>query len=887
MLLSKEDSTVIESATTPPMPFVGRKAELDQLNHHVRAVIGTRRPAFVLVQGDFGVGKTLLVEHFLNQLSDGTPSVLIGRGKCAMETEINGLAPFNQLFVDLAEQGIQRRVVLGSVLQFTKEVAPAWLDLFTLGAASAMSKTVEHGSKLISQSTFSQENVFEQFANAIARLAEKQPVIGFIDDLHWADASSLRLLFHMVRHLNNRPVLFICTYRPVEAMETGSNASLFREIRADLIRSGALELELGEGINVDDYVAQRYPVNTYPPEFTAQVQRQTGGHALFVSQLFSLWQENDVIISTPDPKGQPVWRLKPGIQVSATIPRTLSEVLNKRMRLMKEQLCDMLDYAAVEGEDFTVQVVTHLLRLDEYRAYDDLETLEDRYYLVREQETKDLETRTLDFYRFTHRFFREHIYNQLSAGKRRIVHRQIAEYLETLYSDHYEIAGSLALHFREAHVPLKAAGYAVMAAQFEQSRYAWPEGERWCELGLSLLDKVPESDQAKQLRFDLLDQSGHGCWISGRHAQAEQRYTEALALAARIEVEPQRIALLSYRLADSFSAEDRPAEALEILAQGRQVLVEHDVPLSETHLYIDMLTGHIQLHYGRYAQGAQMLEKVLETAAQLEQTRAVEEATALTYHYLAVMLSRLSRYSEAHVAYHKAIQLADKLDWKRVVGFASIDLAEDLIGHNELADAEVQVLRAMEIARQVSDLGLEAFARYMDGFLLLNRGKPQEAEEQLTQSLMLCREISALWNVPRIHAELARAKLALSDIQGAYQYATMALDLAQKSLQDNSSSFTLAYALSVLAQVEVAMQEPERAIEHLREAVTMFEEVGNPHFLARTRFQLAGALLQRNDKQDAVALLGSALDAFQALGLPKESAETQLLLEAALKPRKQ
>src|SRR5262245_2230692 len=113
------------------VPFVGRETELHLLHQALLSVLSARKPKFVLIQGDFGVGKTALIERFLAEVLAQDPSFLIGEGKCAMETELNGLIPFSQLFTSLTEQGIQRRIVFSNLLAFAKEVAPAWIDVFT------------------------------------------------------------------------------------------------------------------------------------------------------------------------------------------------------------------------------------------------------------------------------------------------------------------------------------------------------------------------------------------------------------------------------------------------------------------------------------------------------------------------------------------------------------------------------------------------------------------------------------------------------------------------------------------------------------------------------------------------------------------------------------
>jgi eukaryotic-like serine/threonine-protein kinase len=192
----------------PSLPFVGRESELHQLHQAFQSVINSCKPKLVLIQADYGVGKTVLVEHFLAEISSQNPTVLIGRGKCSMENEPSGLIPFGQLFTSLTNQGARQLVFIGDLYKFAKDVAPAWLDIVTAWIAGATVKTIEATRNLLVKNTFSQENVFVQFTNAISRLAEKYPVIAFIDDLHWADASSLGLVFHLVRNLHNRKILF-------------------------------------------------------------------------------------------------------------------------------------------------------------------------------------------------------------------------------------------------------------------------------------------------------------------------------------------------------------------------------------------------------------------------------------------------------------------------------------------------------------------------------------------------------------------------------------------------------------------------------------------------------------------------------------------------------
>ena len=92
--------------------------------------------------------------------------------------------------------------------------------------------------KLVRQRNYTQTNVFQQFETALKRIVGQQPVIVYIDDLHWADESSLRLLKYLAQHCQNGAILFICAYRQVQAIETSANAGVFREVYHSLTAEG-------------------------------------------------------------------------------------------------------------------------------------------------------------------------------------------------------------------------------------------------------------------------------------------------------------------------------------------------------------------------------------------------------------------------------------------------------------------------------------------------------------------------------------------------------------------------------------------------------------------------------------------------------------------------
>jgi tetratricopeptide (TPR) repeat protein len=236
----------------------------------------------------------------------------------------------------------------------------------------------------------------------------------------------------------------------------------------------------------------------------------------------------------------------------------------------------------------------------------------------------------------------------------------------------------------------------------------------------------------------------------------------------------------------------------------------------------------------------------------------------------------LDQYSEASAAYQKASEIAEGIGEKKLASSCLLNLADSYVYDLKLDESEASLSKALELVRQVGDLDNEAYARATKARILLARGKPQEAIDELRHAITLSEQIGAMWNMPSMYADLAIAYLALSDLETAYQHATRSVACA------GTDHFELGHALDALAQVEAAQQSWKAAAEHFTQAIVFFQKIRDRHFVARAQRHFAEALLQQGEQQEAVELLETALATFQKLGLPHEIAETQHLLDTIL-----
>ncbi|RME42553.1 MAG: hypothetical protein D6791_17465 [Chloroflexi bacterium] len=185
----------------------------------------------------------------------------------------------------------------------------------------------------------------------------------------------------------------------------------------------------------------------------------------------------------------------------------------------------------MEGEDFTAQVVARVQELQERRLLRTLSReLEKRHSLVHEQGEVQVDRHLLSRYRFAHALFQRYLYNDLSAGERRLLHGEIAEVLEELYAGRTEdITVQLARHYTEAGEADKAVEYLLLAGDRARSLYAHQEAIDAYQRALGFLKELGECERAARTLMKL----GLTYHTAFDFDRAREAYEEGFALRQR------------------------------------------------------------------------------------------------------------------------------------------------------------------------------------------------------------------------------------------------------------------------------------------------------------------------------------------------------------------
>lgn len=561
-----------ERLTPPPPPFlewpavpleaeettfVARQAELARLGEFLDlALAGQGRVVFVT--GEAGGGKTALLREFARRAHLATAELLVTSGYCNAQTGLGDpYLPFRQILRQLMSD-IELEPA-GRVLH------PAHLHRLWNSAVVAIRALVEHGSNLINtfvsgqtlrnhitalapekadwlekldqlitdqaggHSGLGENDLHEQFVNVLQATARQKPLLLLLDDLHWADAASSSLLFHLGRRVQDSRILLIGAFRPDDvALGRGGERHPLEPVVNELKRHyGEVEVNLdqAQGREFVEAWLDSQP-NELRAAFRATLYRHTQGQPLFTVELMRAMQERGEVIR--DENGH--WVEGPAL-VWGRLPARTEAVIEERVARLAEPLREALVIASVEGETFTAQVIARLQGLQERNVLQLLSReLEKRHRLVRKQAEVRLNHRMLTRFQFAHALFQQYLYNQLSISERQLLHGEIAEALAELYKGRIEeVTVQLAHHFAEAGNGERAVEYLLKAGDQARGLYAHQEAIAAYQRALSFLKEMGEYERAARTLMKL----GLTYHLAFDFRQADQAYKEGFALWQR------------------------------------------------------------------------------------------------------------------------------------------------------------------------------------------------------------------------------------------------------------------------------------------------------------------------------------------------------------------
>jgi tetratricopeptide (TPR) repeat protein len=701
----------------------------------------------LLISGEPGAGKTRLARELLIQAAlDGA---LVLTGACYEYEAATPYLPFAEAFRRLVRDERDDdalRKAFGDAAPRLAKLAPEIES--RLGPFGERQELAPHEERLL---------FFDAVVQVVRTAARVRAVCLYIDDLHWADGSSLGLLSHLMRGLKQERVLFCASYREVELDRAHPLSSALLDwnrerltTRIALKRFGPAQTReqlgalLGESVTV---------------EFAEAIHRETEGNPFFVEEVLKALIESG---SVRRENG----RWKRDDVAGLAIPQSVKAAVGHRLDRVSTECNEVLRAAAVLGKSFDF---TELVEVAGERGEEALLDAVDAAVCAQLLVAGRDET-----FVFTHDKIREVLYDELNPIRRRRLHRRTAEGLERLRGRRPVCAEKLAHHFIEAGEHERGLVWAKQAGADATRLFAYDEAitaygrAAECAQFLGNTDEQAELEEAK----------GRTRMISGNLIEAIDDFEHALALTLDPVVRARR----QTQAAGSLVAAG-DSRGLEYVRSALEVLDPVTQPIeTATALMIEGRFHHLS---GQHKTAAALLEKAGTLAAPPADGSPLPtlQASTLTqlFAYSAGAYQHLGLFGDSDRIARRAIEFGEayNLLLAQAVGYEFA--GENATSTGAWTEALGYAERERVIADRLHSRERVTWTHLYAGLSLLLLGRLREGEEELETGLAMAESIGERRVAMLLMAYLATAQSMLGDLDKAHATAGAAVERAEAS----------------------------------------------------------------------------------------------------------
>jgi len=543
--------------------FVGRQPELSALQAALEDAVSGRGRLVMLV-GEPGIGKTRTAQELANRATQR--NVLVLWGRCNEESGAPPYWPWVQVirsYVRDSDAEALRQDMGAGAADIAEIVSDLRERLPNLQSPPRLEDPAQARFRL-----------FDSITSFLKNAARRRPLMLLIDDLHWADTSSLRLLRFMAPEIDDSRLLLVGTYRDVELSRQHPLSDTLGELaRLHLFQRMALA-----GLGREDVgrFMEAAAGMAPPPWLIDAVNTEAEGNPLFLKEIVAYLVHERILDPKRPARLDELHRSSPR-GPAIRIPEGVREAIGKRLNRLSESCNRILTVASVIGREFDFGI---LLRLIDDASEDGiLGGLEEA---LAAHVIEEMPLPAVGRYQFTHALIRETLYDELMTARRVRLHRRVGQALEDLHRANLEPhLPQLAHHFSEAAHGSdveKAIEYAMRAGEQAEALLAYEEAVRFYQSALQTLELKERVDEAERCKLLLC--------LAEAHRKANE-FDQALAtlLRAAHSAKAARLPDLFARTALAYEyvvwRADRRADVavIHLMEEALQIIAEGDIAL--------------------------------------------------------------------------------------------------------------------------------------------------------------------------------------------------------------------------------------------------------------------------------------------------------------------
>lgn len=813
--------------------LVARDEEMQRLQQAYLQTCNGQRRVFV-ISGEAGIGKTRLVRDFTSIVRSKQRSTVLW-GRCY---EMSGSLPY-QPIVEAIDSHVYtqdvkqlRHVAGNSAADLAKIVPGIHARLLDLPPPEPLGAEVER------------RNLYNAVARYFTTLAVGQPTIIILDDLQWADSSTMQLLSYLTSQsgfsATGATPFYILLYRADEVHE----AHPLRGLLATLARHGNLdEVHLKR---LDENGVRQLLINmaghSVREPFSNEIYKYTEGNPFFVGEtILSLLQEGKI------KRVGERWQATVELEEMA-LPQNVRLLIERRLVQFSPECRTTLALAAVLGRQFSSALLCHARNLSEdvvAEHVDDAIRAHILQPLAPTDHSNDPGTYKHDAdLIFTHDKIREVLYQWLNPLRRRSMHRQAAQAIETSYISRSALLqkyySTLAYHYQMAEDYTRAVDYYQKAAEHAVNVYAFIDATTSIEKALDFLS----GDEDRARRAELLHLLAEDIYLyTGRPDKAIEAGIAACTLWRSLG-DVVKEAEVRLNVAFAFHWQGRESESMDYVMRALECL--------ETQPGETRLLARAYVQWGLAATNAgdtiiayMQLQRADELHAQISNNDPFISVVSLwARSWLAFLTDTAWQMLDYALRAAEVCRTTHRFGWEPMMTY-SVAWAHMLLGH--ITEGEQVAYETLEKAQRHNAVGASGWAYLVLAFLAIQKAQWDNAEQFSAKAW----EIATMLHDGDLQARVLWSRSVSSGWRNEWEQAIhFILEALQIVQRTGESLMVYPYMLIQAAKAYFHAGKIENAQPYLEQGMQQ-AQAQQYRQLPAIGLRLQGRILQAQQKFDA------------------------------------
>jgi predicted ATPase/class 3 adenylate cyclase len=813
--------------------FVGRQAEMTAL-HTALAQAGAGHGQLVAVMGEAGVGKSRLVDEFVQAAHRQgwlvLDSAAVSYGQATPYFPIIDLL---RRYCHL-EEGEEVAIIQSKVTERLQTLDDALED--TIAPFLALLDALPEDSPFwqLDASQRRQRTLFA-LKRMLLRESQTQPMLWVCEDLHWLDTETQALLESLSESLPTARLLLLVNYRPDYRHSWGSK-TYYTQLRLDPLPPASADAFLQTLLGDDPSLVSLTPLLT----------QRTEGNPFFLEESVRTLVESGVLVGEPG-----AYRMTHPL-AAIQMPVTVQAVLAARIDRLPLEEKHLLQMAAVIGTEVPLTLLQAVSDLPTETILLGLKHLQDAEFLYEARLFPEL------VYTFKHALTQEVAYGGLLLERRRALHAHIVEALEGLAGDRVaEQAERLAHHALRGERWDKAVPYCRQAGEKAMAQSAHRAAVGYFEQALSALAHLPDHCHTIEQAIDLRLALRSALFPLGDWECLLAYLREAESLAEALDDVPrlgQVFLYLSFHfyLRAAYNEAVAAAQRVLTLATAGGEVVLHAL----AHYYL----GTACIAQGNYGQAIDCLEQTmasLEGIQRHERFGQVFPPAVSSRAYLAWCHAERGTFAEGRVLSEEGLRIAEAIDHPGSLMRASWGIGLLALRQGNLPRALPLLERSLGICHDADLPTYFPRTAAALGTAYALGGRVVDAVSLLTEALEQTVATDMVVDQARCYLALGEAQMMAGCLTEAQGLAERTLSLARTHRERDQE----AYALRLLGAIAAQRQPPEatRAEASYQQALALAEELGMRPLQAHCHLGLGTLYIQTDHPEPARAALSVAI----------------------------